>query len=341
MARLVLARILGGIVLVTVLTLLTYVVWWQVPVDPLIYIYPEGAPEAQKQATRERLGLDQPVLEQWGRFTWRLATEADLGTSLFERQPVNAILGSALPPTLSLVLGGFVLMLALAIPLGMLSALRARSIFDRAVLTVVVLGIVLHPFVVGLVLRDVFSSKLGIAPRGGYCPLRGEAQQVTGQSNTFEFEYAPCGGVVDWLQHMWLPWLTFALFFLPIYTRMVRARTLDTLRQPFVLTARAKGASERQVVTRHVARNALGPVAAMLAVDVAVIVTAAIYIETVFGLPGIGRLVATNLSGSVGYDVHVLVGIVVLISVAITIVSMLADVTVRTLDPRVRDGVMR
>ena len=166
MARLVLARVLGGIVLVTALTLITYVVWWQVPVDPLIYIYPDGAPEAQKQATREQLGLDQPVLEQWGRFTWRLATEGDLGTSLFERKPVNGILESALPPTLSLVLGGFVLMLALAIPLGMLSALRARTVFDRAVLMVVVLGIVLHPFVIGLVLRDVFSSKLGVAPPG-------------------------------------------------------------------------------------------------------------------------------------------------------------------------------
>ena len=167
MVRLVLARALGGIVLVTALTLLTYLVWWQVPVDPLSYIYPDGAPEAQKQETRQQLGLDQPVLEQWGRFTWRLATGGDLGTSLFERKPVNGILASALPTTLSLVLGGFVLMLALAIPLGMLSALRARSIFDRAVLAVVVLGIVLHPFVVGLLLRDVFSSKLGVAPPGG------------------------------------------------------------------------------------------------------------------------------------------------------------------------------
>lgn len=341
MVRLVLARALGGIVLVTALTLLTYVVWWQVPVDPLIYIYPDGAPEAQKQETREQLGLDQPVLEQWGRFTWRLATEGDLGTSLFERKPVSGILEGALPPTLSLVLGGFVLMLALAIPLGMLSALRARSIFDRAVLAVVVLGVVLHPFVVGLVLRDVFSSKLGIAPRGAYCPLLGETELVTAPPGAVEFEYSSCGGVVDWLQHMWLPWLTFALFFLPIYTRMVRVRTLDTLRQQFVLTARAKGASDWRVATRHVARNALGPVAAMLAVDVAVIVTAAIYVETVFALPGIGGLVARNLSGTAGYDAPVLVGIVVLIAVAITIVSMLADVTVRALDPRVRGRDMR
>jgi peptide/nickel transport system permease protein len=320
-------------VLLTVLTLLTYVVWWQVPVDPLVYIASDATPE-EKAEIRRQLGLDQPVLEQWGRFAWRLAAEGDLGETLTlpeYRMPVNDILKSTLPPTLFLVLGGFAFMLALAIPLGMLSALKARSLLDRAVLTVVVLGIVLHPFVVGLVLRNVFSTRLGVAPPGGYCPLRGEAQVFTAP-----FEYSYCGGVVDWAYHMWLPWLTFALFFLPLYTRMVRVRVLDTLRQPYVLTARAKGATERRVLTRHVARNALGPLVSMLAVDVAVIVTAAIYVETVFGLPGIGKLVASNLSGAVGYDLHVLVGVVVLVAVAITIVNLLADVTVRALDPRVR-----
>jgi peptide/nickel transport system permease protein len=329
--RVVLWRVVGAIVLVTVLTFVTYIVWWQVPVDPLIYLAPDATAE-EKAQIRHELGLDEPVLERWGSFTWRLWTEGDLGNTLgLLEVPVNDVLTSHFPPTISLVLGGFALMLALAIPLGMLSALKARSLFDRALLAVVVLGIVLHPFIVGLVLRNVFSTRLGIAPPGGYCPLRGQAQVFTAP-----FEYSYCGGVVDWAYHMWLPWLTFALFFLPIYTRMVRARTLDTLRQPFVLTARAKGASEQRVMMRHVARNALGPVAAMLAVDVAVIITAAIYVETVFGLPGLGTVVVNNVSGQYGYDLPTLNGIVVLMVVAITIVNLLADVTVRALDPRTR-----
>lgn len=137
---------------------------------------------------------------------------------------------------------------------------------------------------------------------------------------------------------MALPWLTLALFFLPLYTRMVRARFLDNLDELYVRTARAKGASERRILTRHVGRNAFGPMAAMLAVDVATVVTAAIYIETVFGLPGIGRLVAWNLSGSSGYDLHVLVGVVVLVTIAITFANLFSDLVVRALDPRIRAG---
>lgn len=330
MIRIVLGRVLGGLLLVVLLTLATYVVFFRIPVDPVIYINPDATREERAQI-RDALGLDDPVLEQWGRFAWRLGTEADLGETILTQTPVSEILKEALPPTIFLVLGGFALMLALAIPLGMLSAIRAGSLLDRAVFGFTVLGVVLHPFVVGLVLRDVFSDRWDVAPAGGYCPLRGEAQVFTAP-----FQFENCGGLVDWASHMWLPWLTFAIFFVPLYTRMVRARVLDNLGQLYVLTARAKGASERRVVTRHVARNALGPIAAMLAVDVAIIVTAAIYVETIFGLPGIGRLVAGNLSGGTGYDISVLVGIVVLVAVSITIVNLFSDLTVRTLDPRVR-----
>ena len=330
MLRLVLGRVVAGVLLVVVLTLLTYVVFFRVPVDPVIYIDPFATDE-ERSEIRHQLGLDQPVLEQWGRFAWHLGTEADLGTSLIGQQPVNGILKQTLPPTLSLVLGGFTLMLLLAIPLGMLSAVRPRSLLDRAVLAFTVFGIVLHPFIVGLLLRNVFADRLDIAPGGGYCPLRGEFEILTGPGQS-----TSCGGVVDWVAHMWMPWLTFALFFLPLYTRLVRAHMLDNLGQLYVLTARAKGATERQIVTRHVARPALGPIAAMLAVDIAIVVTAAIYVETVFGLGGIGQLVASNLGGATGYDLNVLVGVVVLISIAITTVSLLSDVTVRALDPRIR-----
>lgn len=330
MLRLVLGRLVAGLILVVVLTLLTYVVFFRVPVDPVIYINPFATDE-EAAAIREELGLDQPVLEQWSRFAWKLGTEADLGTTLIGQQPVNGILKERVPPTLSLVVGGFALMLLLAIPLGMLSAMRPRSLLDRAVLTFTVVGIILHPFLIGVILKHVFWARLDVAPAGGYCPLSGAPEVVTGPR-----QIEGCGGLVDWLSHMWMPWVTFALFFLPLYTRLVRAHTLDSLGQLYVVTARAKGATERQIVTRHVARSSLGPVAAMLAVDVAIVVTAAIYVEVVFGVPGIGDLVAINLAGAQGYDLHVLVGVVVLMAFAITAVSLLSDLTVRALDPRIR-----
>jgi peptide/nickel transport system permease protein len=331
--RVVLGRLVAGLILVVVLTLLTYVVFFRVPVDPVVYISP-SATEEERAAIREQLGLDQPVLEQWGRFAWHLGTDADLGTSLIGGEPVNGILKDTVPPTLSLVLGGFALMLAVAIPLGMLSAIRPRSLLDRGVLVFTVVGVILHPFLIGLILRHVFAVRLDLAPGGGYCPLRGEFEILTGPGQS-----TSCGGVVDWLSHMWMPWVTFALFFLPLYTRLVRAHMLDNLGQLYVVTARAKGATERRIVTRHVARPALSPIAAMLAVDVAIVLTAAIYVEVVFGLPGMGSLVAQNLGGTFGYDLNVLVGVVVLIAIAITTVSLVSDVTVRALDPRVRfDG---
>jgi len=327
--RLVAGRVVAGIVLTLLLTLLTYVVFFRIPVDPVSYILNEPTPE-QRAELRQQLGLDEPLLNQWGRFAWRLGTEGDLGTSLLGGAPVNSILRGSLPATVSLVLGGFVLTLLLAFPLGMLSALRAGSLLDRGIFGFTVIAMVLHPFLVGLVLRSG-AERLEIAPGGGYCPLRGQTQEF-GPSGATGF----CGGLADWSHHMALPWLTFALFFLPLYTRMVRARFLDDLDQLYVRTARAKGASERRVLLGHVSRNALGPLTAMIAVDVATVVTAAIYIETIFGLPGIGRLVASNLTGARGYDLHVLVGVVVLVTIAITAANLFSDLTLRRLDPRVR-----
>jgi peptide/nickel transport system permease protein len=337
MLRLVAGRIVAGILLTLLLTLATYAVFFRVPVDPAIYASPEGTQE-ERAAIRQELGLEEPLLEQWGQFAWRLGTEADLGTSLLDAPdaeapaPVRSILADALPPTLSLVLGGFVLTLLLAVPLGMLAALRPRSLLDRSVLAVAVLGVVLHPFIVGLLLHAL-ADRTGIVRGGGYCPIRGEAIDIVGPG-----QVGACGGAADWVSRMWLPWVTFAVFFLPLYTRMSRARFLDNLDQLYVRTARAKGASERRILFRHVSRNALGPIAAMLAVDVATVVTAAIYIETVFGLPGVGRLVATNLGGSAGYDLHVLVGVVVLVTFTITAANLFSDLTLRALDPRVRTG---
>ncbi len=333
MLRYVIVRLLSGVLLMLALTLVTFVLFLRIPVDPAIYVA-DRPTEQERARINHELGVDRPVLVQWGKFVKRLVTEGSLGNSLFGSVAVNSILKRSLAPTASLVAGGFALLLLLAVPLGVLSALRPQTVFDRSVFTLAILGIVLHPFVIGLILRGVVANRWHLAPDGGYCPLSAPPPASL-------FGPQPCGGLAAWASHLWLPWITFAFFFLPLYTRMVRARVLENLGARYVLTARAKGASEWRVVSRHVSRNAAGPVIAMLAMDVGTVVTAAIYIETIFGLGGIGSLVAQNLSGSHGYDLHVLVGVVFVVAAAITVLNLLADFATLALDPRIRLGKAR
>lgn len=333
MFRYIVGRLLSGVLLMLALTLITFVVFLRIPVDPAIYVVDRPTPEERERIARE-LGVDRPVLVQWGKFVKRLVTEASLGDPLLPISggSVNSILKQSLAPTASLVVGGFALLLLLAVPLGVLSALHPQTVFDRSVVTLAILGIVLHPFVIGLILRGVVADRWHLAPDGGYCPLSAPPPPES------PLALRPCGGIAAWADHLWLPWITFAFFFLPLYMRMIRARVLENLGSRHVLTARAKGASEWRVVSRHVLRNAAGPVIAMLALDIGTVVTAAIYIETIFGIGGIGRLVAANLSGSHGYDLYVLVGIVFVVAAAITVLNLLADLVTFALDPRVRLG---
>ena len=340
MVRALLGRVLGGMVLVLVLSFLSFAVWSAIPRNANINLaLPQDWSEADKAAAIQQLGLDRPLYEQWGDYVWSLGTRADFGDTLSVRgggQPVRPVLMEALPRTLWLAAGGFALALLLAVPLGLLSALRPGSLLDRGVLLFAIVGVVMHPFIVGLILKYMFALKWGFAPAGEYCPLKGEA--AYGDPTVPWGNYHTCGGFVAWLDHLLLPWLTFALFFLPIYTRIVRTRLVETLGEQYVLTARAKGASEGRIVRRHVLRTGFGPLAAIIAVDAGTIIVAAIYIETIFGLGGIGTLVVNNLSGSFGYDRTIVVGIVVLAAIGITIASLLADLTIRSLDPRVRSA---
>jgi peptide/nickel transport system permease protein len=141
---------------------------------------------------------------------------------------------------------------------------------------------------------------------------------------------------------MAVPWLVFALLFVPIYLRMIRHRLLGTLSEQYVTTARAKGATERQVVVRHALRNAMGPLLPMIALDAGTAITAAIYVETIFGLPGLGHLAVVGLTGDVGqihYDLPFLLSLVLTIGVFVVVLTTLADIASAWLDPRIRPKV--
>lgn len=327
MSVFVLRRALSGLVLIASLTFLTFLVFNTIPTNPACLVVACGphttTSDADIKAADHQLGIDRPVVVQYGTFVWRLLRYGDLGTSWTEKRSVRAQLAQALPITASLVGGGMILMLLLALPLGCLAALRPRSLTDRGLLAVSVIGLAVHPFVLGIGLRRLFSDYLG-TPSSAYCPIRGG----TG---------APCSGVSAWFAHLAVPWLVFALLFLPLYTRMIRARLLESLNEPWISTARAKGASEPRVVLVHTLRNAIGPVFPLIAIDAGTAITAAIYIETVFGLPGLGHLAVQAFSGEAGgYDLPLTIGIVTTVGGFVVVLNVLADVAGAWVDPRTR-----
>jgi peptide/nickel transport system permease protein len=325
MSGYVVRRLLTGLVLLLSLTFVTYLVFYTIPTNPACLVVDCGpgnhtTPEELK-AAEHQIGSDQPVLEQYGRFLWRIVSEGSLGRSFSGNQSVNEVIKQTFPVTASLVLGGAVLLLLLAVPLAIVAARRPRSFADRGLLAVALIGIAVHPFVLGIGLRSIFGRQLGLAPRDGYCTLLASSQ---------------CDGPAQWAYHLYLPWITFALFFLPLYMRMIRARLLETMGEQYVVAARAKGASETRVLRSHVLRNAMPPVLAMVAVDAGTAITAAIYIETIYGLPGLGHEAVSALTGQGGYDLPVVVGIVLTIALAVVVLNTAADLAVAWLDPRVR-----
>ena len=229
------------------------------------------------------LGLDQPVHIQYLKFLERLVTEGSLGQSFVTRQSVNQQILDAAPVTASVVFGAMILVLAVSIPLGILSALRPRSLLDRVSMTYVLIGISLPSFWIGLVLSYVVGFKLGWTPLSGYC----EVVSVP--------EAATCGGLFDWAYHLVLPCLTLAIVVAGTYVRFVRAEVMETMTQDYVRTARAKGAPERTVIRSHVLRNAMLPVVTMVGMDIGLLLGGSIFIEAVFGLPGLGGLAIRSI----------------------------------------------
>jgi peptide/nickel transport system permease protein len=366
MGRYAARRLLLGLLLIVAVTFSTYAVFSIIPYDPGRIAFAPGAAvsNAQLKAADHRLGVDRPFYTQYWHFLQRLLLHGQLGTT-FKGLSLNTIVAQAAPVTALLVVGGAILMLTLAIPLAIVSARHPDSHLDRAILLIAVLGIALHPFIVGLILRHTFASSLHLLPSGGYCPLhqiavphqtaltppsRLSPQAALALINNAEIQqqlgaptYAGCNGQpwpLLWAEHMILPWITFALFLLPFYVRIIRSRLLETYNEPFVLTARAKGASETRILTRHILRPISGTIITLLAFDLGVAITAALYIETVYRLPGLAHeaLIALGTQGNLeaGYDLPTMTAIVLITTTAIITLNLTADILAAHLDRRVR-----
>ena len=329
MTRYIVRRLLWAVVLFIAVTFVTYVIFFIIPVDPARLVAGKAASPADIERASHFLGLDRPWYVQYGKFLYRLSPVGwdggpelkapSLGESFANRQHVNDIVWAAAPVTASLVFGGALLWMLVALPIGILSALRPRSLLDRAAMIFVLVGISAHPVWIGLIFSYVFGYKLAWTPITGYCDFINPATE--------------CGGPWQWFYHLILPWTTFAILFAALYVRMIRANVMETMSEDYERTARAKGAPERVVMRSHVLRNAMLPVVTMLGMDIGLALGGAIFTETVYGLPGLGRTAITAINT---YDLTVVQGVVVFATLAIIVFNLVVDLLYAWIDPRIR-----
>ena len=308
-------RLLQSLVLLVGVTVLSFVLLKSTPGGPMS-IYRERADVTREDVSRLRrqLGLDDPVPVQYARWVANLV-RGDWGDSLVTNERVVDRIGQRLPATLFLMGTAFALTLIVAIPVGVLAAVRQYSWFDYLATGVAFAGLSMPVFWFGLLMILLFSVHLGWLPTSGIA--------------TIGTDFDP----VDRLRHLVMPASVLALVFAGGYTRYLRSSMLEVIRQDFVRTARAKGLRERFVIVGHALRNALIPVVTLLAIDVPELFTGAVVTESIFAWPGMGRLYLESLAR---LDYSVLMAILTVSAVLIILSNLLADVVYAYLDPRIR-----
>ncbi|WP_300613665.1 ABC transporter permease [Trebonia sp.] len=310
-------RILTGIVVVWLVATAAFFLFFA---RPVITVARELAGRAATpQVITEvisNLGLNQPIMTQYWHFIDGLL-HGDLGYSYYTQESVNTILKQDLPPTISLVIGGTILWLVAGLSVGIISATKARSLFDRVSSVAVLVGLSMPVFVIGELLILVV-----------FLPLNehGITWIDTGYSG-------PTSGLSSFFGHMLLPWITLAAVQAAVYTRLSRGQLLDTLGEDYIRTARAKGLSERRVLFRHAVRAALTPVVSQLGVDVGQLLGGVVVVEIVFGLGGVGQASVEAVEQD---NLPVIIGFVIIAAVFVVLANLVVDMLYAALDPRVR-----
>lgn len=282
------------------------------PGDPAILIAGDQATTEQIASIRTQLGLDRPLAEQL--FTWvgQLA-QGNLGRSVFSDMEVTRLIGMRIEPTAMLALVAILMALAIALPLGTLSALNAGSRIDRMVMAFAMVGFSSPVFVVAFLLVYVFALSLGWFPTQGYVPL--------------------AGGLLPCLNSLVLPGLALAMLYAALLARVTRASLLEILAEDFVRTAHAKGLKPRLVVLRHALKNAAIPVVTVVGVGIAALLGGVVVTETVFNIPGLGRLTTDAI---LRRDYPVVQGLILVFSLVYVTVNLLVDLSYVLFDPRIR-----
>jgi len=318
LARFLIRRILAGILVLWVVATLTFFLFFVAVPEGVVArnLAGRAATPAVIAQVERNLGLNQPKIVQYWHYLYHLL-HGNLGYSYYTQQPVTTIIRQALPATISVVIGGVLLWLIAGLGTGILSATRARSLFDRVATVGVLAGVSAPTFIVGellIVAVYVQLSNHGITfIQTGYTPI---TQSFSG-----------------WLGTMILPWITLAIVQAAVYTRLSRGSLLDTLGEDYIRTARSKGISERRVLYRHAVRSAMTPVVSQLGIDVGALLGGVIVVEQVFGLQGVGQQTVTAISQG---DGQLVIGFVILAALFVVVANLIVDLSYALLDPRVR-----
>lgn len=313
MIRFLARRLVQAIPLLLAISLLVFLLIHAVPGGPLaIYLSNPNVRPEDIDRLRRALGLDRPLWQQY--WSWLAAfAQGDWGYSFSDGRPVASRIVERIPATIELVGTSIVVGVALTLPAGIVSAVGRGRWFDRATTAIAIAGISLPAFWFGLLLQIVFATGLGWLPSSGRTTFGG-------------------GDPIDHVQHLLLPVTVLAVVQAAAWSRYLRGSMIETLAQPFVLAAHARGIPARAVILRHALRNALGPVLAIVMVDAALLVSGAVVTESVFAWPGLGRLFTEALARR---DYSVLMALLMLTSTAIVLFNVVADAAHALLDPRV------
>jgi peptide/nickel transport system permease protein len=310
-------RLLTGFIVVWIVATVSFFLFFARPIDTVARQLAGRA--ATPQVINEvisNLGLNQPIMTQYWHFIDNLL-HGNLGFSYFTGVSVDTMLKQDLPPTVSLVIGATVLWLVFGLGVGILSATRARSLFDRISSVAVLAGLSMPVFVIGeLLILVVFQP---LYSHGFHWINTGYAGITS--------------GIGPFVGHMLLPWISLATVQAAVYTRLSRGQLLETLGEDYIRTARAKGLSERRVVFRHAVRAAMTPVVSQLGVDIGQLLGGVVVVEAVFGLGGIGQ---TSVQAVGNDNLPVIIGFVIIAAVFVVIANIVVDLVYAALDPRVR-----
>ena len=306
------------LLVVLLITFFTYIIFFKMTPDPVAQFAGKQPTPALKREIREQLGLDKPFLEQYGLFVKRtfLGDEygwPGFGFSYDTRTAIKPQLTERAWITIQLALGGAVVWLLVGIPIGIISALKRRSVVDRLAMGFALFGVSAPVFFLGLVALFIFWKTLGLTPGTGYASF-GE-------------------GPGAWFGHFILPWCVLALLYAAFYARMVRGNLIETMSEDYIRTARAKGLSERRVVAKHGLRASLTPVVTMFGMDLGLLLGGALITETVFNLPGLGIWMVQSVNNN---DFPVVVAVTLVAAFSVTALNLIVDIVYAYLDPRVR-----
>jgi peptide/nickel transport system permease protein len=282
------------------------------PGDPATIIAGDGVQADQLEKIRESLGLNRPAHVQF--FSWLgQLLQGDFGTSIISGKPVLEMILDRIEPTVSVAIATMLLSVLIAVPLGVLAAARRGTWIDRVVVGISVLGFSVPVFVIGYGLIQLFAIELKWLPVQGYRPL--------------------ASGFGSFLERIVLPTIALTLLYIALITRITRTSMLEVLEEDFVRTARAKGISASAVLFRHVLRNAAVPIVTVIGIGFALLITGVVVTESVFNLPGVGRL---TIDAVLSRDYPVIQGVTLLASFLYVTINLLIDLTYIVLDPRIR-----